>query len=201
MTDELIYLNARKVYTEYRNCKELQRKINIKMAVSLVLTVIWYYVWVTSAISYFSKPWATFNSKNILMYISVLAIITAPLYLFKIHKWFKFKPFLGIITDSNYTVVHITKGSDKKYIDFKVSSIDRSKKVRCKIKAQNGILNYFKNGTPVLFLRGLEYPVKLNIGESLDKNETIFCSCCGAFNPYRYNRCFECSSVMWNKDM
>ena len=201
MTDELIYQEARKVYKAYRNCKELQRKINVKMTVSIVLTVIWYYVWITSAITYFSKPWATFNSKNILMYVSVLAIISAPLYLFKIHKWFKFKPFLGIITDNNYTVVHITKGSYKKNIDFKVTSIDSSKKVRCKIKAQNGILNYFKNETPVLFLRGLEYPVKLSVESSSINNDNIFCSCCGEFNPKRYNRCFECSSVLWNKDV
>ncbi len=201
MNDKLIYQKAREVYTAYLSCKELRRSINIKTAISLILTTLWYYIWFTSAISYFSKPWATFNAKNMLMYISVLVIILAPLRLFKIHKWLKFKPFVGIITDSKYTVLHMTKGSNKKYIDFNVASIDKKKKIKCKIEAKDGILNYFKNETPVLFLRGLEYPIKLSIGISSQNNVTSFCSCCGTFNPNHYDRCFECSTLLWNKEL
>ena len=196
MKEDLIYQKAREVYTAYRNCKELQRSINTKTIVSLILTVVWYYVWTTSAISYFSKPWATFNPKNILMYISVLVIIVAPLYLFKIHKWLKFKPFAGTIADIKY-VEHVTKSSNRKYINFKVTSVDKKKTIKCKIKAKDGVLNYFKNESPILFLRGLDYPVKL----FTDMTETAFCSCCGTFNPKTYDRCFECSSLIWSKDL
>ena len=119
----------------------------------------------------------------------------APLYLFKLRKWLKFKPFIGIITDSDYTIMQITKGSDSKYINFKVTSINNKKKFKFKIKAKEGVLNYFKNESQVLFLRGFEYPVKLDN----DTSETIFCPCCGTFNPSSYARCFECSNIIWNR--
>ena len=75
MTEEYMYEKAKSLYQKYKNCKELQTSINVKTFISFALTIAWYVIWITSAISYFKNPWASFNDKNIITYITFIVIL------------------------------------------------------------------------------------------------------------------------------
>ena len=198
MTDNYLYEKARIIYQKYKDCKELQRSITIKTVMSLVFTVAWYYIWTSSAISYFNKPWATFNPKNVIMYITIIVIVIAPFYLFKPQKMLNTKPFLGKLCDKKFTYLHLTRHSTKTYFVVTVKSLDGKKVKRFKMKAVEGLLNRYTVDTAVVKLRGLDYPIIIDeFFADKSPDDTIMCPHCGHFNPARYERCFECSSPVW----
>lgn len=199
MTEEYLYEKAKAVYKKYKDCKELQSTINVKTVVSLALTVIWYIIWITSAISYFKNPWASFNYKNIITYITFIVIIIIPFFLFKPQKYTRFKPFLGIIEKHDVSHVRYSYAHSTTNAIFIIKSVDGKKSKKIKVKAVSNVFNYFSIGTPVIIIRGVTFPVRIDTSDSDKTDEQIFCPNCGHFNPVRYERCFECSTVVWNK--
>lgn len=199
MNESYLYEKAKTIYSKYKSCKELQRKISIKTAVSLILTMLWYYIWISSAISYFNKPWATFNIKNLLMYISSFAILIVPFLLFKPQKMLSFKPFIGKICDKKFTYLQFTRNTRQDYTVIMAKELNGRKIRKIKVKSVDGILKQYSNDTPIVCLRGIDYPIKIDIEDQNLKEETLFCPCCGHYNPTRYDRCFECASPIWIK--
>lgn len=200
MTEEYLYEKAKAVYGKYKECKELQSSINVKTVVSFALTVIWYVIWITSAITYFKNPWASFNYKNIITYITFIVILVIPFLLFKPQKYARFKPFLGIIEKHDVSHIRYSYSHSTTNAVFIIKSVDGKKTKKIKVKAVSNVFNYFAVGTPVVILRGVTYPVKIDTSAENQADKQIFCPNCGHFNPERYERCFECSTVVWNKD-
>ncbi len=199
--NKLIYEKAKAVYGEYKSSKELQRKIAIKSIISAVLTVLWYILWVTSAIRYFSNSWATFNPKNVLVYLAAVAITVAPFYLFKPQKWFRFKPYAGKIISAEGRNIRVDRATSTHTLHLSTKSIDGKTSRKIKVKMFPGIENYYRTGNCFVFLRGIEYPVRLDLTNEEQQSEQTLCHCCGHFNPKRYDRCFNCTSILWSKKL
>lgn len=199
--NEHIYEKAKLVYSKYKSSAELQRNIAIKTVVSVVLTVLWYVLWVTSVIRYFSNSWATFNPKNVLVYIAAIVITIAPFYLFKPQKWLTFKPYTGKITASEDRNIRVDRATSTHTLHLSTVSVDGKTLRQIKVKMFPGIENYYRTGNCLVYLRGLDYPVKLDLSEEELQSEQTLCHCCGHFNPKRYERCFNCSNILWSKNI
>lgn len=206
LNNQYIYQKAKNTYDKYISCKELQKSINTRCFLSIAGTILWYYIWISSAISHFNKPWATFNPTNVIMYVTGLLILIIPFFLFKPIKYLNFKPFIGMVTKQNSSYVRYSHGHSNTHAIFKIQSLDGKKTRRVKVKAVSNIFNHYNVGSHVLILRGITFPIRITLDNELqlddDKNDRkVFCPNCGHYNPERYNRCFECSTIIWNKNI
>lgn len=198
LSEETLVRKARNAYNTYKSCAELQRLLLVKAVFSFILTVLWYVIWISSAIRYFSTPTATFNPKNVIMYLTCIAIITIPFPLFKIHKHLYFKPLAGKIVKAYSTSTRLDHINTQDRLHIVIKPIGKQKNKKISVTKLPGLREYYREGNAVILLKGMKYP--LCISESLSK-DSLFCPSCGRFNPRHYTRCFECSSLMWNKDI
>lgn len=198
MTNNVLYSQARKIYSAYINRKELQRILLVKTIASVLLTFLWYFAWIYSTVIYFMRPWATFNYKNILVYITAFAVLSAPFVLFKPQRYLFTKPFIGQITAISNENLVVDRSSQINYIKIKLIATDSSYAKTVRVKHTRDIDNYYKNGDCVLLLRGLQYPIKITTCDQC--NAYVFCPFCGRFSPKNYTHCFECSKPIFFKN-
>ena len=177
-------------------CPEEKRRAAAKYALSLAATVLWFAVWIESAVRYFRHSYATFNPFNVVMIVSVIVLTVLPFRLFHPLRVFTEKTYCGVIRqvkareNAGLTVlVRSTK------LVLVIEGTD-GKKRKKKIERRAGFLGYYEEGTPVSVFRGVAYPVKLDAPAD---GETVLCQHCGSFEPRRYTRCFECRHALWNK--
>lgn len=198
MTNNELYTQARKIYSAYINCKELQRILLVKTVASPLLTVLWYFAWIYSTVIHFMRPWATFNYKNVLVYITAFAVLSAPFVLFKPQRYLFTKPFIGKITAISSENLVVDRATQINYIKIKLTAIDNSSAKTVRVKLTPDVANYYKNDDCVLILRGLKYPIKIT---AFDQNTALFfCPFCGRFSPKDYTRCFECCKPIFFKN-
>ncbi len=201
MTNEYLLEKAALVYRKYKECKEIQTKITINTVLSVIMSVLWYIIWIFSAINYFSKPWSTFNPKNILMYIASFTIIAAPFFLFKPHRWLRFKPFVGKITYRKDKSVRVDRVSVQHRLVLKASAINGHKNFKIELRFLPGMLSYYQQNRYIVNFRGVRYPVKFELTDEERNSEQVLCHMCGHNSPRRYKRCFNCRSPLWSKDI
>lgn len=202
MTDSVYsYEKAKNVYSEYKSSKELQRKIAVKTVVSVVLSLLWYVLWVTSGIRYFSNSWTTFNYNNPITYIAIAVIIIVPFYLFKPQKWLRFRPFAGKILSAEARNIRVDRATSTHILHLSTVSADGKKMKKIKVNMFPGIENYYRKGNRFVYLRGIEYPVRIDLTDEELQSEQALCHFCGHFNPKGYDRCFNCTSVIWSKNI
>ncbi len=202
MTDSTYsYEKAKRVYAEYKSSQELQRKIATKTVVSVVLTFLWYVLWTTSALRYFSHSWTTFNHKNPVTYVAIIVIVLVPFYLFKPQKWLRFKPYAGKIMSAEARNIRVDRATSTHILHLSTISFDGKNIKKLKVKMFPGIENYYRAGKHFVYLRGIEYPIRLDLTDEELQSEQTLCHFCGHFNPKRYDRCFNCTSILWSKEL
>ena len=172
----------------------------LRRALSLVLTVVWYVFWIDSSLSYFSRPYATFNPKNVMMYISAAVLLLLPFELFKPQRLLTDRTFCGRVTQtrSNNRVGNTTLSKSTR-LTLTVRRFDNGKSQTLRLTLRPGLREYFPEGCAVCKLSGVPYPVRRDADRAERQRDTVLCHHCGWFNPRRYERCFECSRKLFIK--
>lgn len=176
------------------------RARHLRRILSLVLTVLWYVFWIDSSLAYFARPYATFNPKNVMMYISAAVLLLLPFALFKPQRLFTDRTFCGRVTRTcSHNRVGNTTLSKSTRLTLTVRRFDNGKLKTLRLTLRPGLREYYPEGCAVCKLSGVPYPVRLDADQAARPRDTVLCHHCGWFNPRRYERCFECSRKLFIK--
>lgn len=200
MNESILREKAALVQAHYAACGELRRAFIVKRILSLALTFLWYAVWLYSALVYFSRSYATFNPKNVMMYLSCAALILLPFSLFKPHKALSDRTFSGVVADVRVRgrsgLSSLNRPATLKLI---IRPFGRQKSKTVSVVLHDGIKETYPTGCAVCKLAGLAYPVRLDLPPEEQSRDAALCHRCGHFNPRRYTRCFECHAPLFEK--
>ena len=175
----------------------------VKNIVSAAATVVWYAVWITSAVDYFGRVYATFNPKNVLVYVAAVAIAVLPFGLFKPQRIAE-KPYEGKITAVRPVAEFKRTSRVSGYnvetrLDVEITDADGKRRTK-RVRLRPGVKDYYAVGERVSVLPDVPYPVRQNEPAFGTENDRlVFCPHCGSFEPVRYTKCFECAAPLWNK--
>ncbi len=204
MTNELYREKAAKLYAEYHAAVGFRRKVLLTKILRVALWILWYVLWGVSAMTYFARDYATFNSKNAMMYIAGAILILLPFKLFRPIAAFRDVTFPGTITGSTIKTVTKVQGYQvrshaiqyKTVQILKIKRLDNQKIVTLRLPLLEGMKDLYYQGDTVLKFAGVPYPVSLDRPINSEDGEYCFCYHCGHLNAAYYTRCFECSNVL-----
>ena len=203
MNSEYYSEKANRFVSAYSQSTGLKRRILLKRFFSLFFTAAWFVIWLVSAKAYFARSYATFNPKNVLVYITVAVLIILPFCLFKPQKFLTDTTFYGKIVSlkiKNLVGTNTISRKTKLYIYAKPFGKNRVKKIT--VTLLPGIKDIYTVGAPICKIARLNYPLRLDTEKFAvhkpPKNpaDSMLCLNCGYFNPPHYKRCFECSFLL-----
>lgn len=132
MNSEYYSEKANRFVSAYSQSTGLKRRILLKRFFSLFFTAAWFVIWFMSAKAYFARSYATFNPKNVLVYITVAVLIFLPFCLFKPQKFLTDTTFYGKIVSlkiKNLVGTNTVSRKTKLYIYARPFGKNRVKKI------------------------------------------------------------------------
>ena len=203
MADHLTEAHHEALMKKYRAEGRLVAERRTKCVLSVLGTIAWYTVWVWSALDYFSRDYATFNPKNVMMYAASLVILIIPFFLLRPQRVFErvwYGTVESIRTETEFRRRSRVSGDHVDAFLIMQMKDAADKQHKLKLRLRPGIRDYYVAGQAYSVLPDVRYPVRIEeppLGTASDP--VVFCPHCGSFEPYRYTKCFDCSRPLWNK--
>jgi len=192
------------------------KKGSFKNALSILLSLAWCWLWLKSALGYYSLLYVDFSFTNPRIYILPVILILLALYLFKPQRIFYDRTLCGTIQKitykAGYTVKTGAKGvpaaAKRQYRRASVATV-HFRKAKITVKSHDGRTakktvvvhenfgEIYKKGMAVSSISGEKYPIPLENG--VVPEGKVFCTSCSSFEPQGYGRCTMCHETLWNR--
>ena len=189
----------------YNDTVPFYRRGKFKIHFSTFLFFFWIFVWVESAIRYYSLDYVDFSFKNPRIYILPVILLIVGWNLFKPYRSIREKTCFGKISDIKLSKEYVKgkrSGRRVSYVQAVMAelSIDTSdeKQYRIKIPFNGKAKELFEKGVYVTVIMGEKYPVCHDNGRY--KGE-LFCTHCSSMSSSTYSLCFNCRKKLWIKNL
>ena len=188
--------------------KDLRRYVFKNDCKRVLLFALWILLWCVAVVYYNRQNASSIASRPLSgwrLWVLLAAVTVIGFFLFRIWKFFTDRAFSGVILSSDnlhdYSPSKDPSTTGALRYEFRLNTAilvrdDNQKKHRLRFEQKDGFYTYYYEGTRVIHLRGLPYPIRT------DEKEGYICAACGRIHATLQSHCDVCShSLIDPKDL